>query len=761
MKITGWWLWLVIAAVIVADGRFVPVRVDAAMAGGQSVPIGGRFGSGAFQGTNNAPAGQASNSIVLAQSVRWGFVNQTNKTLGQFQLHFWAGKQSNASNMIKEVLIENGGAGYSKATVAVSGGSGRGADIRAVVKGGVVSALYIYNQGSGWKEGELPTLKISGDGADATAHVTRMSGQGEVDYAYDSIVFGAIEYPAGKYSRVTWNNGSMQVTVHRGAVASSDPLDLQVPPGAAVYFWPRGKFVPSITFPTLAPTLTANRISSVEITNPGSGLWAPSYSISSSGGNGNPAATIKAYTYQGSVVFIDIVSGGKYSDTPKLNTFFVQERPTPSWSIYTDAFNNNGNADLTLSPLAQNPSQTTFSTFSMMTARPVEGALNGNVFIGDSIGVGFAGGESTGDPNGNFGWPSRILAAETVGTLKLAISGYYTSSFVQNHAGQLDLIKRAPGIRNAIIQTGTNDILRGDPLPTVQANTLSAASILKARGLKVWPTTIMPRSRSSDGFLTVAGQTPVAGYGPGSVQANYNDWLRAGAPIVNGVAVPIGTVGALLSGQPDHPFWSYFEVADQVESSRNSGVWQIIPNMVGGPSGDGDHPRDEFHAKVVGTTDSLTVVPGKGYTTASVTLSNLGIASADVTVSNGAVTGCTKVSDGGVVFDFVPMLRVRALGGTGSGAALAATLSDGTRGLLTGCTVIKPGSDYTRGALLSVAGALPPQISAGVVNGGVSLSLDFGGTSLKHPYAITISGDGKGATAVPIIARAIDPTVLN
>jgi hypothetical protein len=54
---------------------------------------------------------------------------------------------------------------------------------------------------------------------------------------------------------------------------------------------------------------------------------------------------------------------------------------------------------------------------------------------------------------------------------------------------------------------------------------------------------------------------------------------------VGGTAVAIGTSGAVLAGQAGHPLYSHWEIADQVETAHNSGIWKASYTT------DGLHPN--------------------------------------------------------------------------------------------------------------------------------------------------------------------------
>ncbi len=96
---------------------------------------------------------------------------------------------------------------------------------------------------------------------------------------------------------------------------------------------------------------------------------------------------------------------------------------------------------------------------------------------------------------------------------------------------------------------------------------------LAARGLKVYACTIPPHGvTSSDNYSTLVGQT-TAFYEPNRVLVN--DWIRT-RPV---------------------PLAGYLELADTVESSRNSGLWAVnaTANWL---TDDGTHPTALGHARM-------------------------------------------------------------------------------------------------------------------------------------------------------------------
>ncbi len=213
------------------------------------------------------------------------------------------------------------------------------------------------------------------------------------------------------------------------------------------------------------------------------------------------------------------------------------------------------------------------------TARNVATAL----CIGDSMtaglgdaGDGGGGGVSyafslTGLPSGGF--VVRALTAANIPWINMAHSSDAFANFnlARGHHRRLAI---ANGCTHAVCAYGFNDIhVSSASLATLQAAAIPTWGLLTRRGMKVHQTTIPPQTSSTDGWLTVGNQTTVSAP-KDTVRQGFNDWLRGGAPMSAGAAVTVGTPGALLAGQAGHPLTGYFEVADTVESARNSGKYR-------------------------------------------------------------------------------------------------------------------------------------------------------------------------------------------
>jgi hypothetical protein len=156
----------------------------------------------------------------------------------------------------------------------------------------------------------------------------------------------------------------------------------------------------------------------------------------------------------------------------------------------------------------------------------------------------------------------------------------------------------ALGCRNAISNFGINDV-GGTTGPAGVLGTRTAAQLegdwltianMHARGGVNWyQCTLTPYSSSTDSWATTANQTNAAT----AARVTANDWLRDGCPIdaTTKAAVATGSTGAVLRTKyiswngsafvttgirmPGHPIAGAFEIADLVESARNSGLWKV------------------------------------------------------------------------------------------------------------------------------------------------------------------------------------------
>ena len=204
---------------------------------------------------------------------------------------------------------------------------------------------------------------------------------------------------------------------------------------------------------------------------------------------------------------------------------------------------------------------------------PLVDSAPGIIIIGDSIARGDGDNPSTGSNHTEGGYIRRALYGQLGYTIN-AISGSDSSAFVfPGNTLRTSLFKYHT---HAICEYGINGI--GASLDTQKANLLALWTLLANHGLKVFQTTITPKTTSTDSWATVANQTVTANE---SKRTALNDWIR--------------TCPSPLSG--------VFEAADIVEvnaqgvQTRNGGFWPA------GWTGDGTHPNTAANAAMAACID--------------------------------------------------------------------------------------------------------------------------------------------------------------
>lgn len=176
----------------------------------------------------------------------------------------------------------------------------------------------------------------------------------------------------------------------------------------------------------------------------------------------------------------------------------------------------------------------------------------------------------------------------------------YPQERAQSFAANITRVRRAQlleGANVAIVCYGVNDLSNSRTTAQLQADVIAIWRYLALRGIGVYAGSVEPQTTSSDAWATLANQT-VAGWDAN--RTAYNDWLRDGAPVTSAaVLTPVatGTVGALRMAQPGHPLVGYLEIADVVESARNSGKWKVT-GAANYATADGLHPSPAMHALI-------------------------------------------------------------------------------------------------------------------------------------------------------------------
>lgn len=179
------------------------------------------------------------------------------------------------------------------------------------------------------------------------------------------------------------------------------------------------------------------------------------------------------------------------------------------------------------------------------------------VVIGDSISAGS--GDTFGQAGGSSPtvniyagrgyWPRAFQDSYAIS--QIACGGEQIADFLGN-AKSFYRFALASNSSTAIVALGTNDILASARTAAqVKADLLLLAAKIAPKVQKVLLCTLLPRTTSTDGWKTTGNQTTVTTNSFNSVRIDVNAWIRA-----------------RTSG------YDYIEVADLVESARDSGIWK-------------------------------------------------------------------------------------------------------------------------------------------------------------------------------------------
>lgn len=263
------------------------------------------------------------------------------------------------------------------------------------------------------------------------------------------------------------------------------------------------------------------------------------------------------------------------------------------------------------------------------------------VIQGDSIAVGLYDGVFSSSDSGLIagapwwgggGYLMRALSG-SAGIVQEAVSGDGMNNFVagSGHFRRGSLTKFG---RYAVITYGRNDLNGGRTQAQIEADILTQATRNITRGLiGSVVTTITPYTNSTDRWSTTTNQSLVSS-SINTIRVAHNTWVRGGCPIVNGVAVAVGTSGALLAGQPGHPILGYIDVAATVESSLNSGLWAPANRVV----------TDAAISSGSGNLTSATANFTSADLGKDVVVAGAGASGADMALPISAITSSTQVA---------------------------------------------------------------------------------------------------------------------
>jgi hypothetical protein len=207
--------------------------------------------------------------------------------------------------------------------------------------------------------------------------------------------------------------------------------------------------------------------------------------------------------------------------------------------------------------------------------------------VGDSIGAGgndfpsttpFQSRSVTAPQLSGNGFLARAFHGK-VGHLNSAVPGSGVQQFITD-SGHFRRLTFARSCSTMVMQYGRNDLSGGRTAAQLQADLVTAWRMGAQRGLRVIQTTITPRSATTDGWRTTGGQS-FPSVPQETARVAVNNWIRDGAPVStdgNFTPLAVGASSALRAGRGGHPLFGYWEIADRVETARNSGIWKAWTN---------------------------------------------------------------------------------------------------------------------------------------------------------------------------------------
>lgn len=156
------------------------------------------------------------------------------------------------------------------------------------------------------------------------------------------------------------------------------------------------------------------------------------------------------------------------------------------------------------------------------------------------------------DASGDAGEVARAIGPNFA-YVNAGASGLRTDFLVNflnaDEPSDANMYKLASYASDIINETGVVDVILGSTTPQIKSNLTTLWSLFPP-GIPVYQTTMPPYTTSTDGWTTLVNQTPNS---DDAARIGTNDWIRT---------TPSGLTG-------------YFEVANLMESSQDSGLWKV------------------------------------------------------------------------------------------------------------------------------------------------------------------------------------------
>jgi hypothetical protein len=394
---------------------------------------------------------------------------------------------------------------------------------------------------------------------------------GEIPSPNSIQVSGTIEYPANIFHRLTFG-GKQSVTIDPYAYIQSDPVSINIPAGANC--WVR-TFVSIQAAPVAAPTLTT--------AGAGGTLAAATYfykwtTVGATGESGpSPEASIATALNGTNTLTLGNITQAHtsikvYRSTATGTEVYLATLPPNTYSWTDTGAIAAGSA--TPPAVQRFPIGPGFAA----PARPGEGlnypsvaagagtdqtATVGTAWFSGTNNVGYGAMALNITPDAGFNTAVVGLIGDSImsGSNDLNDRGFAARALISanlpyhyfgrggetaqaispltGNTGFKSRIVRLEACTDAISNYGTNDLNGGRTLAQLQADLLAIWTMLQTRGVRVYQTTILPRTTSSDNWATAPNQTVPAWE---ASRVSLNTWLRD--PSAAGAVAQSG--GALL-----------------------------------------------------------------------------------------------------------------------------------------------------------------------------------------------------------------------
>jgi hypothetical protein len=419
----------------------------------------------------------------------------------------------------------------------------------------------------------------------------------------------SIEYPAGKIYPLFFN-GNYAVTASPGATIVSDPIAIDLVQGkifnirlhglrtSGAVGIPSGRTFGLINGTMLTPnttTRTGGYFDGAE--------WLTSRTVTDGVTNGTTTVTSATVNFGTNAAFSDTgqiltVAGVPYTIVSVTNstTAILSGSPVAGTGVTFQVSSSDKTQSGTISGGVSIVGPSPFAIIGQLGSSLLTAG-----FVGDSITFG-VGSNTVGS------WAVQAVNAGASASLSTSVAtampfinasetGDQVANLIASHASRFALLGR---VKYILGMMGINDLTGGYTAAQLEANLVTLWAQESMRGGKPYYGTITPHNVSTDGWLTLANQSPLTSpAGAETARVAVNDWIRDGAPVSNstGLPVAIGSATATTnrapfyvagvpqvnptsgvstaSGPGTHPATGLFELANAVETAQDSGVWQV------------------------------------------------------------------------------------------------------------------------------------------------------------------------------------------